>query len=430
MGVHHGYLLLSRYDQTQEVFNHARTSTYLSNPDLAVDGVSVCDILDDGGCETYHYLPECDPYTGEIEWVAQPFGEPDLDPAPWYNPDYPESADALGFWVEEWTGLGAGHTSRSVVNVGRSGGGVTLGRATSTGRVMKFQVLLLARTEDAMQYLFDWLDATLTGTCGGCVNENLWYRRTCGDPIEPVKGVGEMRQVGLTEGLEWQADVFQRGSCYLRRVSFTLTAGDPCVYLPDSPIAIDPNNQTADLPTCFDDATINGFRFPCRPSCAELTDDCRTILTWESSTVGAAAPVVTFSNDSDDASIPFRAIVYGDPLGIGHSPNPCALHLLGEIYVRPLPGWADLIWDVLGRTIQFQDVTTGLPVVSSAYIDANDPPYPRWFTTGCGLIHLVLEPATLCGEWDGANFEWNGITFTDPHFPDVSVRAGERVGCS
>jgi hypothetical protein len=429
VGVHHGYLVLERNGILQEVINHARTAAYLANPDFAVAGIRLCDVLDEGGCATYRFIPECDPYTGELDWVEQIFDDPTTDQAPWHNDSYPESADALGFWIEEWTGLGAGHTSRDSITMGRPGGGVTLGRATSGGRVQKFQVLLFARSEEGMQYLFDWLDATLTGVCGGCVGENMMIRRTCGSEWDPGKGIGLMRNVGLTEGAEWQADVFQRGSCYLRRVSFTLTAGDPCVYLLDGAIEEDPNNQVADLPDCFDASVVNTTRYPCRPSCSELDDTCRTIVSWEISMVGAAAPIILFRNDNDAQSIPFRAIVYADPLGIGHSPNPCALRLLGQVYVRPLPAWSEQTWDVLGRTMLFEDVTTGVPIETSAYIDANDPPYPRWFTTGCGLIHLVMEPASLCADWDGTTYTWQGMEFDPPHFPDVSVRVGERTSC-
>lgn len=362
------------------------------------------------------------------EGVELAFDTPATDPAPWYNANYPESADALGFFITEWTGLGEGHVSRPSSNVGNYGGGVRLGRSSADGRVMKLNFILFARSEESMIYLFDWLGATLTGVCGGCADESILIRRTCGSIANPRKGLGEMRRVGVTTGLEWLADLVPRGSCFLRAASVTLTVGDPAIYLPDTNVPAAPDDQIADLPDCFDNVTINGTRIPCRPGCVELEDTCRTILSFEADPMGAMAPIVTMINDHDEATIPMRVIVYADPLEIGHSPNPCGLAILGEIYVRPLPPWSSMVWDVAGRTVLYRDVTTGVLTETYAYLDENDPPIPRDFTLGCGHFHLVLEPGSLCGEWTLGQFTWNGIEFDDPHYPEVSLRLQERVG--
>ena len=44
--------------------------------------------------------------------------------APWYSALYPESADAYGFWIEEWTGLDDAHIIRPVTTVGQGAGAV------------------------------------------------------------------------------------------------------------------------------------------------------------------------------------------------------------------------------------------------------------------------------------------------------------------
>ena len=146
--------------------------------------------------------------------------------------------------------------------------------------------------------------------------------------------------------------------------------------------------------------------------------------------MAAIAPVITFNNHQNQFSYPFRAIVYADPLEIGATPNPCGLEILGEIYVRALPAYATLIWDVAGRDIRFSDHTTSGPTSSYVYIEPNDPPARRNFAVPCTQAHLVLEPATLCVEdLGGGVFEANGITFDPPRFPSVSLALMERISC-
>ena len=67
------------------------------------------------------------PFLSGDEWVAQIYDTPAIDSAPWYNAAYPESADALGFYVEEWTGLDDRHVVRPSSNWGGAGGGEALG---------------------------------------------------------------------------------------------------------------------------------------------------------------------------------------------------------------------------------------------------------------------------------------------------------------
>lgn len=366
-------------------------------------------------------------------WPLLEFASPAEDPAPWYNENEPASADALGFFVTEWTGLGNEHVTRGMASRGGYGGGAILGPMGAQGRVQKLNVVLLARSEEAMQYLFDWLSDTLIAACSACADDTLLFYRFCPDVEDPRRALGEQRRVGLIEAPRWEADVAGRGQCFLRLASFTIAAGDPCIYLPASTPEASEADYAADLPACFldPDTYLSPTRFPCRPSCSELVEDCRTSLTINIDAARPVAPVVCFSNDDAEASYPLRAVVYADPQGIGTLPNPCGLPILGEIYVRSLPPYSQFVWDVAGKTTWFADVTTGGDVDGWPYIDMNDPPVPRFFAANCGTIHVVLEPATLCADIDGSDvvIPAADLVFTDPHYPAVTVRMQERTGC-
>ena len=151
-------------------------------------GVSICDILEFGGCQGYAYDPPCGPddEPGETTWDVYDYATPALDGAPWYNANYPQSADAIGFFIEEWTGLDNRHVERKVA--GRHLGG-QLGALGATERVMKLNLLAFARSERAMEYLFRWLEATLSTVCASCETSSMWIRRWC-PTISPTCGTG------------------------------------------------------------------------------------------------------------------------------------------------------------------------------------------------------------------------------------------------
>ena len=369
------------------------------------------------------------PAVYRCDLVPLTFHTPATDPAPWYNANYPESADALGFYVAEWTGLDDRHVTRPTTTWGGYGGGESLGVVSATGRTMAINLMLFARSEAAMEYLFRWLAATLTGVCATCSSDSILIRRFCGTTLDPWDGVVELRRVGLTRGLGWEADVGTRGRCQIRRASVMLTAGDPCMYLMDSDVDV-ALTATANLTTCLDGITISPDRNICRPSCSELIGACRQVYSFDVSPLAAMAPVVTFQNRLTQFSYPFRAIVYADPLDIGMTTNPCGLQILGEVYVRALPAATTIIWDVAGRDIRLRDASTGTPVSSYVYIEPNDPPIRRSFALPCGTAHLVLEPATVCTEAQaGSAFEANGIVFDPPQFPTVTMELRERISC-
>jgi hypothetical protein len=295
---------------------------------------------------------------------------------------------------------------------------------------MKINVFLFGRSEEGVEYLFRWLASTLTGVCSTCATESILVRRYCGNVDDLWDGVVEMRDVGLVEGLKWEADVVTGGSCYLRRASFSLIAGDPCMYLNDEEVDEDDADVTqTNLVTCFGAVDPDPARYVCRPTCHEVASSCRTIRAFEVEPAYAMAPIVTWENTMGQHSFPFRAITYADPGGIGAS-NPCGLPILGEIYVKPLPPGAALRWDVIGRNIEYRDHTTGGWAPGWSYTDPNDPPERRFYALPCGRGLVVMEPATLCAEFvSGTLWRLDGIDYNPPTYPTVTVRMGERISC-
>jgi hypothetical protein len=364
-------------------------------------------------------------------WSAQTYSTPALDPAPWYNVAYPQSADALGMLVEDWTGLDDAHITRPTTPWGGYGGGASLGSIAATGRTMKVNLFLFGRTEEAVEYLFRWLAATLTGVCATCATESMLVRRYCGSTSNLWDGVAEIRQVGLIEGLKWEAEPFTGGSCTFRRASFTLMAGDPCMYSQEITPTPDGSDINANLVTCLGtDSPTNELRAICRPLCTEVAQSCRTTRAFTVSSLGVTGPIVTWSNNQNQYSYPMRAVVRADPGTVGIAPNPCGLPILGEIYVRALPPYAQLRWDVVGRTVEVIDSTTGGWAPGWAYIDGNDPPIGRFFAAGCGKAYVIMEPATLCADFiSGTTWTLDGLTFNPPAYPSVSLAVGERLSC-
>jgi hypothetical protein len=370
------------------------------------------------------------PPSTRCDLVSQTYVNPSGDPAPWYNASYPESADALGFYIDEWTGLDDGHIKRNTTVLGGPGGGHQMGVVFAEGRTMALNIMLFARSEPAMEYLFRWLSSTLNSVCATCATSSVLIRRFCGTTADPWNGVAQLRQVGVAQGLKWESEIGTRARCYIRRASFTLMAGDPCMYLPETTAPTTAYDHTANL-TAFYGTTNppDNTRSICRPACSELPSGALTVRSFSATPMAAKAPVVTWTNNTTGYNIPFRAVVYfGDRDTT--SPNPCGMPILGELYVRPLPPDSSMRWDVTGRTVEFRDASTGGWTPTWVYVDANDPPLRRFFAMPCGVGHVVLEPASMCLTYvSGTTYTLDGLTFNPPSYPTMTIALSERLSC-
>lgn len=426
---HHGYLLVGEENGNfQELFNHARTAAYMQ-ASTALGCGTIMNVLDDGGCEGYSWMPaELDdgPPNGAPEapngWWQQTYTTPDdaTEPAPWYNASYPESAQALGFWITEWTGLDSGHTKRGVTNLAARGG--QLGRTSSVAREMGFEVILLAESEAAMDYLYRWLDATISSVCATCATNTIMLRRICvdippGDLDQAATGVVEMRGVGLISGMEWGGPPVEQAGCYIRRVNFTMAAEDPCMYSFCEDIAV---SQTATWATCWAGPGISTGRGECRPTCSEMAPECRTTYDVTIDTVGASAPKIILEGPTVGATaVRHRIRVYSNPLGL--SPTTiCSAALLAELYLVEIPTDHRIIYDLAGRTVKVQGPSNAYPVDGFAFVEPNDAGVPRFTGLGCGDYMVVIEPSDFC---------YDSTPSTDRQFDSYDVDTQERMGC-
>ena len=421
MTYHHGWAYIEDADGPwRELFNHARTAAYLSRS-TALGCGTILNVLDDGGCEAYRWAPTADVLTEEstgtplldestgewlIEgdgisptgWLQRTFTSPATDPAPWYNASFPESGQALGFWITEWTGLDSGHIQRQMTQRGNYGAGGTFGAMGSMGREMGFEVILLGESEAALDYLYRWLDATLSSVCATCATDTLVLRRTCPDvniltPDTVLDGVVEMRGVGLIAGMQWGAPPVERAGCFIRRVNFTMGATDPCMYGLCTDV---PAVQTINWDACMTAANLSVTRTNCRPNCSEMSSLCRTVFDYTINDPSGGAPIIELvPPDYMGATIPIRIRTYANPNNLTPA-QLCGAPLLAELYVASLPQYTELRYDVPGRRVEIRNAGTGDWINGFGYLGPNDVGVPRFFHSGCGKYTTIVEPADFC----------------------------------
>lgn len=455
-----GWLWLVNGDGlAQEVFNHARTSFYLQNSESPGCN-SVSNVLDDGGCAAYRFAPPnatlrvlgtdlgemlindqdegLETSEGPITsdgWGYREYVSQEADEAPWYNPLYPESAEGIGFWVEEWTGLDSQHIQRAATPVGAYRGGGQLGLKSNLYREMAFQVLLLGESEQALEYMFRWLEKAVSGGFGACQLSTMVVRRYCpdldDDPDAVSDGVVQIRDVGLASGLQWEGQIFERGQCFMRRVSFRMIAEDPCMYSVKTGL---PVTAAEDLAACFAAASLSQGNSPCRPDCSSWTLACRRVYTFDVDTLGPLLPSVVLKTRSTSSrrTLPMRIRLYFDRNndGVGQL---CNMELKAELNVITLPNDSTMLYDMATRQVLYEDSSTNGLITGFPYLEPNTIGVPRFSTLCEGTYHLVVEPNTTCLNFSSGTtwVDSSGRQFRlDSAFPDVEVFIQERLGCA
>lgn len=162
------------------------------------------------------------------------FFHPKSDPAPWYAGDFPESADFLGFVIEEVDGLG-GVGVRSINP--RLGGieGAQLGPQQQGARELVVKGCLVATSTAGNEYGLRWLTNLLSaGDCDLCATAPLIVRTACPPEDASNEQLGRylIYDVGLTDGPHPTAQPIIDESCDIRAIEFTLTAQNPYLYGP------------------------------------------------------------------------------------------------------------------------------------------------------------------------------------------------------
>lgn len=193
-----------------EVSNGYRVATYASN--IGVYGTTMgvdcqCPQLDDG------------------------FSTPTDDPAPWYEPTRPESADFLGFWM--YGGELQPVTARSVGQNGHRSS--TLSPLTMKGRILQGQGLMIATSAEGMYYGQSWLTEVLRGSpCadGDCPSDDLIILPACPE----LPGYDESRyfrtivNAGVVDGPVFAPTI--RRQYIAQQASFVLASTQPWLYHP------------------------------------------------------------------------------------------------------------------------------------------------------------------------------------------------------
>ncbi|BBA98372.1 hypothetical protein RVR_4528 [Actinacidiphila reveromycinica] len=219
-----------------EIINSARASVY---------------------AEKYCLLTSCEPCPGLPEAISdEPYVDPVTDPAPWYDPAVPESAQFLG--VMGLTVAGFSQSTRSRDPVQLVGDGAALGIARRAHREITYTVLLLVLDECALPYALEWLSAALQGApCeGSCVGDELGVFACCptGD------GTRELRHlygVGLMTGPEiTSARYLDEG--IIAEVTFTLAASVPWIYREPLQTLTDWVSLSAGTPVTLDPDEVYG----------------------------------------------------------------------------------------------------------------------------------------------------------------------------
>lgn len=194
--------------------------------------------------------------------------------SPWYDPDAPESIDFAGLLVTSVTGLGPGEFNRPVIE--KAGVGAIIGQGRQVAPQIVVTGLLMAATCCAMEYGLRWLSWALRQPCApgaACAGGDLLFLscepnfpdEDCADDpdclAECIAACGgnadceaecaarcaapdfeallaqyyrTMKNVALTSGPTISA-IVPRGcpdcyECGIYEVTFTLGAGDPCMY--------------------------------------------------------------------------------------------------------------------------------------------------------------------------------------------------------
>lgn len=347
---------------------------------------------------------------GNPTWPPLTFAAPTWtgNPAPWWDGvTNSPSSHGYGFWIEEWTGLDSAHVTRNVAPRSSRTGGANLGSLFAGPRVWKMNVLVVGGSAAALEEMFRWLEQTLMDCCDPCGGGDMLLRTVCPPDGDPDFGVYRVKAAALTEGVSWVDPPIESLGCYLRRVSFTITVGDPCLYACASNCA--DQESIPGITSCVPLATWLG----CNVTCADYAAY-RLCCPVPAAVRGVTSPVVTMFNDSLDNSPPMR--IYGmlDPLSQGC--DPCSLAVCQDIQTLAIPPGGTLVVDSSQRRVLYSHPsdTAGLFIDGTPFLDPVPGKAPTFLSIQCDAGWVAVEPRQLCGNTGGLK---------------ISVDIVSRVGC-
>lgn len=152
-----------------------------------------------------------------------------LSTTPWTDSSRPESADFLGFYIDDIQGMD-GSVSRSIDQRMGGLGGAALGQLIQAGRTLQFHGWMFADSCRGLDYGEEWLNDILAQLCTPCPTTIARVRMSVPSPDDgsnDAEGLYYLYEVGLTGEL----NVTPFGTdCNMAEVTFTLTAGNGWKY--------------------------------------------------------------------------------------------------------------------------------------------------------------------------------------------------------
>lgn len=385
------------YGNLSEIVNGARLSYLLGGSELCARGV-FSDMAENGGCWALQFDP-CtmdDVATGQFlltsSWEPSDLS---IEAAPWYNGS-DMSAEAYGFLIEEWTGLDGAHHQRSSTQLGAGMGGARYGPQSHGPRVMKINMLIHGATDRGCNYLFRWLEQRLLECCA-CSTQQVWFREyDPGFDIGDIEnGLARLNNVVLLDGPTWETEPVALLDCYIRRCSFTLTAGDPCLY---GVVAEGDNEElTSDIIELSDDQVATSHTY-------WDGSNYQVVVPTTPPDYGVVAPVVMVTSNVGTSVVgrqvlpDIRIAGFMNPEGLGHS-DVAKMIKVGELTLtgRGTSGLV-IVVNMGEQTIKYRDVGSFGPWQNgSHFLGPATPGFKRWWTLDACYPSLIIAEPVYAG---------------------------------
>lgn len=235
-----------------EAWNNGRTQAYLRNIGSPfTSGPDICN---------------CDSLTPAVLGLdIETYQTPALDPAPWYDADYPVSGEYLGFLPLSVVGVDNNPRGRSVSNA--VGGGGVFGPVRNLPRTITVTGLILGSTCCGAEYGLHFLSEVLSGCTGSACDGDCFEMYSCcpeGEELTPVQFNAKYRRTFRRTALVSGPTVVQRngtGACAsggcagggdIITVEFVLVAANPWAWADEVPLLDVPLPIPAEDTPCID----------------------------------------------------------------------------------------------------------------------------------------------------------------------------------
>jgi hypothetical protein len=387
------YYPLFAYGCSLEI-NSQRTAAYLDSATTTCDAGDLKSRIDlTCDCDPLHWKQNDE--TGV--WSPAVYTNPVTDQAPWYDADIPESAQFLGFMIEDVKQDTAVSGRTFSTRLSSSGGG-TIGPVRNKERRLDFTVLMFACNEPAMEYGFRFLNDMLMspGCDDGCTLCDAEYRESCpavdGSAESLDQGRWILKNVGAVIGPVWGDNPLSGSACNIRRVQFTLVSELPWKFKCPVPVCTDVAlaGYPADGVDCVNWSDI---------LCGKQEVSCTASEPLIIGETGLIIEVQAGDIDLQHIEIAVRPDPYGYEANEGTRPagyvrtEPCDL-----IYLPAIPANSRLVYDT-----SIEEIKVVLPgggeVDGTIYVATDEGNPPSFPTLRCGdfCISVSVSECSVVG---------------------------------